>query len=230
QADGSRPGGASFQVALLLERLEGMVDGRGGGQPNGRADLADGWRIAAGAKGGRDVVDDALLAGGVVPGHGRLLSCEHSTERLFDCQAQTTLLATDTIGKRAPPAGCALLRILHAPMARSRRSGRQANLARSLNLIAFLPLASRAPVYGRLVWALLRDDRVPPAQKMVLAMALGYVALPFDILPRWLPIIGALDDVAVVVIAVELFIDGIPAALLDEKLQALGIERAWLDR
>jgi uncharacterized membrane protein YkvA (DUF1232 family) len=115
-------------------------------------------------------------------------------------------------------------------MARSRRSGRQANLARSLNLITFLPLASRAPVYGRLVWALLRDDRVPPAQKMVLAMALGYVALPFDILPDWLPIIGALDDVAVVVIAVELFIDGIPAALLDEKLQALGIERAWLDR
>jgi uncharacterized membrane protein YkvA (DUF1232 family) len=115
-------------------------------------------------------------------------------------------------------------------MARSRRSGRQANLARSLNLIAFLPLASRAPVYGRLVWSLLRDDRVPPAQKAVLAVALGYVALPFDILPDRIPLLGALDDVAVVVIAVDLFIDGIPAALLDEKLEALGIERAWLDR
>jgi uncharacterized membrane protein YkvA (DUF1232 family) len=115
-------------------------------------------------------------------------------------------------------------------MARSRRSGRQANLARSLNLIAFLPLASRAPIYGRLVWSLLRDDRVPPAQKAILAVALGYIALPFDILPDRLPIIGALDDVAVVVIAVDLFIDGVPAALLDEKLEALGIERAWLDR
>lgn len=104
------------------------------------------------------------------------------------------------------------------------------NLARSLNLIAFLPLASRAPVYGRLVWSLLRDDRVPPAQKAVLAVALAYVALPFDLLPDRLPILGAIDDVAVVVIAVELFIDGIPAALLDEKLDELGIERSWIER
>ena len=35
---------------------------------------------------------------------------------------------------------------------------------------------------------------------------------------------------AVVVIAIDMFIDGIPAALLDEKLEELGIERAWLDR
>ena len=80
-------------------------------------------------------------------------------------------------------------------MARFRRSGPQANLARSLNLIAFLPLASRAPTYGRLIWSLMRDDRVPPAQKAVLAVALGYVALPLDILPDRIPLIGALDDV-----------------------------------
>jgi uncharacterized membrane protein YkvA (DUF1232 family) len=115
-------------------------------------------------------------------------------------------------------------------MARLRRPGRQANLARSLNLIAFLPLASRVPVYGRLVWSLLADDRVPPAQKAVLALALGYVALPFDLLPDRIPLIGAIDDVAVVVIAIDLFIDGVPNALLDEKLEELGIERAWLDR
>jgi len=115
-------------------------------------------------------------------------------------------------------------------MARFRRSGPQASLARTLNLIAFLPLASRAPVYGRLIWSLMRDDRVPPAQKAVLAVALGYVALPLDILPDRIPLIGALDDVAVVVIAVDMFIDGVPGALLDEKLVELGIERAWLDR
>jgi uncharacterized membrane protein YkvA (DUF1232 family) len=123
-----------------------------------------------------------------------------------------------------------LPRILLALMARFRRSGPQASLARTLNLIAFLPLASRAPVYGRLIWSLMRDDRVPPAQKAVLAVALGYVALPLDILPDRIPLIGALDDVAVVVIAVDMFIDGVPGALLDEKLVELGIERAWLDR
>ena len=34
----------------------------------------------------------------------------------------------------------------------------------------------------------------------------------------------------VVVIAIDMFIDGIPAPLLDAKLEELGIERAWLDR
>jgi len=115
-------------------------------------------------------------------------------------------------------------------MARIRRPLRQVNLARTLNLIAFLPLASRAPVYGRLVWSLLRDDRVPPAQKAVLAVALGYVVLPIDLLPDRLPILGVVDDVAVAVIAIDLFLDGVPAALLEEKLDELGIERAWLER
>ena len=115
-------------------------------------------------------------------------------------------------------------------MAPRRRFGPQVNLARALNLFAFLPLASRAPVYGRLLWALFRDDRVPPAQKAVLAVALGYVALPIDLLPDRLPVLGAIDDVAIIVIAVDLFIDGIPPALLDEKLAELGIERSWVER
>ncbi|MFI5292078.1 MAG: YkvA family protein, partial [Candidatus Limnocylindrales bacterium] len=109
-------------------------------------------------------------------------------------------------------------------MARIRRPLRQVNLARTLNLIAFLPLASRAPVYGRLIWSLLRDDRVPPAQKAVLAVAMGYVVLPIDLLPDRLPILGVVDDVAVAVIAIDLFLEGVPATLLDEKLVELGIE------
>ncbi|HEY8169117.1 MAG TPA: YkvA family protein [Candidatus Limnocylindrales bacterium] len=115
-------------------------------------------------------------------------------------------------------------------MARIRRPLRQVNLARTLNLIAFLPLASRAPVYGRLIWSLLRDDRVPPAQKAVLAVAMGYVVLPIDLLPDRLPILGVVDDVAVAVVAIDLFLEGVPATLLDEKLVELGIERAWLER
>jgi uncharacterized membrane protein YkvA (DUF1232 family) len=115
-------------------------------------------------------------------------------------------------------------------MARPRRASLRLDLARTLNLIAFLPLASRAPVYGRLLWSLVRDDRVPPAQKAVLALAVGYIALPFDVLPDRLPVLGAVDDLAVVVVAIDLFLDGIPGELLDEKLEELGIERAWLDR
>jgi hypothetical protein len=44
------------------------------------------------------------------------------------------------------------------------------------------------------------------------------------------PIIGGLDDLVVVVLAAELFLDGVPEDLLDEKLFELGIDRDDLDR
>jgi len=44
-------------------------------------------------------------------------------------------------------------------------------------------------------------------------------------IPDDLPIIGGLDDLIVLVLAVELFFDGAPKALLHEKLDELGIDR-----
>jgi Protein of unknown function (DUF1232) len=89
----------------------------------------------------------------------------------------------------------------------------------------FLPLASRAPLYGRLIWALVRDDRTPMGRKALLAAALGYLVVGRDLIPDDLPVIGGLDDLVVVVLAVDLFLDGVPDAVLDEKLDELGIER-----
>jgi uncharacterized membrane protein YkvA (DUF1232 family) len=97
---------------------------------------------------------------------------------------------------------------------------------RTLNYLAFLPLASRAPSYGRLVLALLRDERVPIARKAILGVAAGYVASPLDVIPESIPIIGAIDDVVVLVLAVEVFLDGVPAGILDETLADLDIDRA----
>lgn len=114
-------------------------------------------------------------------------------------------------------------------MPRRRRFGRRRGLARTLNLMAFLPLASRAPTYGRLLLALLQDERVPAARKALLGLVVGYVVLPFDLVPDWLPVLGALDDVAVTVLAVDLFLEAVPAELLDEKLVELGMDRAALD-
>jgi uncharacterized membrane protein YkvA (DUF1232 family) len=101
---------------------------------------------------------------------------------------------------------------------------------RFLGLTAFLPLASRAPSYARLIFALLRDERTPLGRKAVLAGAAGYLILGRDIVPDDLPIIGGLDDLVVVVLAVELFLDGVPVELLHEKLDELGIERAAFEQ
>lgn len=110
------------------------------------------------------------------------------------------------------------------------RRNQRIGLRRLLGLAAFLPIASRAPMYGRLFWELVRDDRTPWGRKAMLAGALGYVVLGRDLVPDDLPVIGGLDDLVVVVLAVDVFLDGVPVDVLDEKLDVLGIDpRAFRD-
>jgi uncharacterized membrane protein YkvA (DUF1232 family) len=92
-------------------------------------------------------------------------------------------------------------------------------------MLAFLPLASRIPVYARLIWALVLDERIPAARKAVLGGALGYLVLGRDLISDDIPVVGGLDDVVVVALAVDLFLDGVPSVILAEKLDELGIER-----
>src|SRR6266704_691418 len=103
-------------------------------------------------------------------------------------------------------------------------------LRRSLGLLAFLPLASRAPAYTRLLLALVVDERVPGSRKALLAGAIGYLAVGRDLIPDDIPVLGGLDDLVVVVLAVDLFIDGVPDDLLDEKLAELDIDRVAFDQ
>ena len=103
-------------------------------------------------------------------------------------------------------------------------------LGRTLGIMAFLPLASRAPIYARLVFALLLDERMPANRKVLLAGAAGYLIIGRDLIPDDVPILGGLDDLVVVVLAVDLFLDGVPAELLAEKLRELGIDRVAFDQ
>ena len=48
--------------------------------------------------------------------------------------------------------------------------------------------------------------------------------------PDDMPLIGGLDDLVVVVLAVDLFLDGVPDDVLDEKLDELGIDRRAFER
>jgi uncharacterized membrane protein YkvA (DUF1232 family) len=120
-------------------------------------------------------------------------------------------------------------------MARSsakRRSGSRgrAGFGRALKLLAFLPVASRIPTYARLVTALVLDNRMPAGRKALLAGAAGYLAVGRDLIPDSIPLLGGVDDQVVVVLAVDLFIEGAPDELLEEKLDELGIDRASFDR
>jgi uncharacterized membrane protein YkvA (DUF1232 family) len=109
-------------------------------------------------------------------------------------------------------------------MSRTARAGSRSGLFRTLNYLAFLPLASRAPSYARLVTVLLRDPRIPVARKAMLAAAVAYVVSPLDLLPEAIPVIGAMDDVVVLVLALELFLGGLPRDLLAEVLADTDID------
>jgi uncharacterized membrane protein YkvA (DUF1232 family) len=94
----------------------------------------------------------------------------------------------------------------------------------------FLPIASRAPVYGRLFLELVRDGRVPWSRKVLLGLAAAYVASPIDLVPDFVPFISRIDDLAVVVLALDAFLESVPRELMIEKMYLLGIDGRELER
>jgi uncharacterized membrane protein YkvA (DUF1232 family) len=110
------------------------------------------------------------------------------------------------------------------------RSIGRASISRIVSLLAFLPVASRVPDYARLIGALVLDERMPGERKVMLGAAAGYLVLGRDLIPDNIPIIGGLDDLVVVVLAVDVFLDGVPPELLQEKLDDLAIDRVAFER
>lgn len=75
---------------------------------------------------------------------------------------------------------------------------------------------------ARLAWRLLGDQRVPLWTKFIPPLALAYVIFPIDLIPDVALGLGQLDDVAVLLIGVKLFIELAPPDVVREHLLALG--------
>ena len=59
-------------------------------------------------------------------------------------------------------------------------------------------LARLLPDCVVMVQRLLRDGRVPRREKLLLVFLAGYLVLPFDVVPDFIPVAGLLDDVILV--------------------------------
>ena len=74
----------------------------------------------------------------------------------------------------------------------------------------------------RLAWRLFWDQRVPLWTKLIPPAALAYLIFPIDIIPDVALGLGQLDDIAVLLIGIKLFIELAPPDVVREHLLALG--------
>ncbi len=68
----------------------------------------------------------------------------------------------------------------------------------------------------RVYQRVLKDSRTPRAAKCILGLAVGYLLLPFDIIPDFIPVIGHLDDLIIVPALVIVALKMIPKEVTED--------------
>lgn len=85
----------------------------------------------------------------------------------------------------------------------------------------FFRLLLHLPRFGKLFSRLVKDPRVSASPKLVIAGILAYVILPTDLLPDFLLGAGQVDDLAVILGGLKLFLKLCPQEVVQEHLRAI---------
>ncbi len=119
--------------------------------------------------------------------------------------------------------------LLRGPRTKSstaRKSGRSHTILDSLRQL---------PAYARLVTGLLGDARVSPVDKALCAGAALYIVSPINLIPDFIPIIGEINDLFIVLMALQHLVANAGAnVVLDhwhgdiEELEHLDLRRALI--
>lgn len=103
-------------------------------------------------------------------------------------------------------------------------------IRRPRNMTEAVETAKQIPTYARLVWALARDPRVPMGQKAVLGGIAAYLAFPLDIIPDFIPVIGQMDDLAVLILGLDWFLRNAPPDVVEEHMAKIAMHQDTLSR
>jgi uncharacterized membrane protein YkvA (DUF1232 family) len=76
---------------------------------------------------------------------------------------------------------------------------------------------------ARLSWRLFRDERTPRSAKLLLVGAVLLIVSPINWIPNFVPILGQMEDLALLGLALNVFLRRVPASLRQEHEAALGI-------
>lgn len=74
---------------------------------------------------------------------------------------------------------------------------------------------------AKLVWRLMLDPRIPTWLKAIPPATLLYLLFPIDILPDPILGLGQLDDIAVILLGVKLFIELCPQEIVRQHLRQM---------
>jgi uncharacterized membrane protein YkvA (DUF1232 family) len=91
------------------------------------------------------------------------------------------------------------------------------------------------PKFLRLLWGLITDSRVAALDKLLLAGAIAYIVTPVDLIPDFIPFLGEVDDIYLLVVALRRLMQNAGRAVLlshwtgdPEELRDLNLRKALM--
>ena len=87
------------------------------------------------------------------------------------------------------------------------------------------------PAYLRLLGGLITDPRVAMLDKLLVAGAMAYIVMPLDLIPDFIPFIGEVDDVFILVLALQRLVsnaDNFDKAILTYSAAGLALSLGFL--
>jgi uncharacterized membrane protein YkvA (DUF1232 family) len=111
-----------------------------------------------------------------------------------------------------------------------RRGWRAPDLDGRKVVARFVGVVARVPRYLKLGWLLMNDPTVSGRGKAALGGGLAYAISPIDPVPGFIPVLGQLDDLAVLLLAVRLALRSAPTEVADRHLAEAGLSWETVER